>query len=45
MAASHVPAAGGCPDCGVGRTVPLRDGSGRTECVECNRAFRVEGPA
>ena len=25
MAASHVPAAGGCPDCGVGRTVPLRE--------------------
>ena len=43
MAASHVPAAGGCPDCGVGRTVPLRDGSGRTECIECGRRFPVGG--
>ena len=33
MVASHVPAAGGCPDCGVRRTVPLRDGSDRVHRV------------
>ena len=41
MAASHVPAAGGCPDCSVDRIVPLRNGPGWTECIERGRRFQM----
>ena len=41
MAASHVPAAGGCRKCGHHRTVPLRDRA-RVECPNCGAILEVE---